>query len=88
MGSHDPNPVDFPDIAKILCARVRDGRAERGELMVCGTGVGAVIATNKIRGIRSAVCHDVHSAHQAWSMTTSTSCASARRSSARGSQAT
>jgi ribose 5-phosphate isomerase B len=64
VGSHDPNPVDFPDVAKALCARVRDGRAVRG-LMVCGTGVGAVIATNKIRGIRSAVCHDVHSAHQA-----------------------
>jgi ribose 5-phosphate isomerase B len=64
VGCHDPNPVDFPDVAKTLCARVRDGRAERG-LMVCGTGVGAVIATNKIRGIRSAVCHDVHSAHQA-----------------------
>lgn len=64
VGSHDPEPVDFPDIAQALCARVRSGAARRG-LMVCGTGVGAVIATNKVRGIRSAVCHDIHSAHQA-----------------------
>jgi ribose 5-phosphate isomerase B len=33
--------------------------------MVCGTGIGAVIATNKIKGVRAAVCHDIHSAHQA-----------------------
>jgi ribose 5-phosphate isomerase B len=63
-GSYDPNPVDFPDIAKAVCAKLREGGAERG-LMVCGTGVGASIAANKIRGIRAAVCHDVHSAHQA-----------------------
>jgi ribose 5-phosphate isomerase B len=64
IGSHDPAPVDFPDIARTLCATVRDGGAERG-LLVCGTGVGASIAANKVRGIRAAVCHDVHSAHQA-----------------------
>jgi len=64
VGSYDPNPVDFPDIAKAVCAKLREGGAERG-LMVCGTGVGASIAANKIRGIRAAVCHDVHSAHQA-----------------------
>ncbi|SMG55222.1 ribose 5-phosphate isomerase B [Paracoccus sp. J56] len=63
VGSFDPDPVDFPDIARDLCGRIRDGRAERG-LLICGTGVGAVIAANKIRGIRAAVCHDVHSAHQ------------------------
>ena len=39
------------------------GKADRG-LMVCGTGVGASIAANKVKGIRAAVCHDVHSAHQ------------------------
>lgn len=62
VGSHDPAPVDFPDIARAVCGTVRDGGA-RG-LMVCGTGVGASIAANKMRGIRAAVCHDVHSAHQ------------------------
>ncbi len=63
VGSHDPNPVDFPDIAQALTDRIRAGKAERG-LMVCGTGVGASIAANKVKGIRAAVCHDVHSAHQ------------------------
>ena len=62
IGSHDPGPVDFPDIARAVCGSVRDG-GSRG-LMVCGTGVGASIAANKVRGIRAAVCHDVHSAHQ------------------------
>ena len=63
IGSFTPDPVDFPDIAKALCAAVTSGKADRG-MMVCGTGVGASIAANKIRGIRAAVCHDVHSAHQ------------------------
>jgi ribose 5-phosphate isomerase B len=63
VGSHDPNPVDFPDIARALTAKVLSGEAQRG-IMVCGTGVGASIAANKVRGIRAAVCHDVHSAHQ------------------------
>lgn len=64
VGTHSPDPVDFPDIARALCAKVVAGEADRG-LMVCGTGVGAAIAANKIRGVRAAVCHDVHSAHQA-----------------------
>jgi ribose 5-phosphate isomerase B len=63
IGSFTPEPVDFPDIAGLLCKRVRDGAAERG-ILVCGTGVGAAIAANKVNGIRAAVCHDVHSAHQ------------------------
>lgn len=63
IGSFTPEPVDFPDIADLLCQKVRDGAAERG-ILVCGTGVGAAIAANKINGIRAAVCHDVHSAHQ------------------------
>jgi ribose 5-phosphate isomerase B len=62
-GSYDPAPVDFPDIAKALCDRVRAGRAVRG-ILVCGTGVGACIAANKIPGIRASVCHDIYSAHQ------------------------
>jgi ribose 5-phosphate isomerase B len=63
VGSFDANPVDFPDIAKALTAKVLSGECERG-IMVCGTGVGASIAANKVRGIRAAVCHDIHSAHQ------------------------
>ena len=62
-GSHDANPVDFPDIAKAVCDRVRGGLAVRG-ILVCGTGVGACIAANKIPGIRATVCHDIYSAHQ------------------------
>lgn len=63
VGSHDDKPVDFPDIARSLAAKVTSGEAQRG-LMVCGTGVGASIAANKMNGIRAAVCHDIHSAHQ------------------------
>ena len=63
MGSYDPNPVDFPDIAQKVCAKVLSGEADRG-LMFCGTGVGAAIACNKVPGIRAAVCHDIYSAHQ------------------------
>lgn len=63
VGSHDDRPVDFPDIARALTSKVLSGEAQRG-IMVCGTGVGASIAANKVRGIRAAVCHDVHSAHQ------------------------
>ena len=64
FGTHSAEPVDFPDIARLVCAAVRGGTAERG-ILVCGTGVGACIAANKIPGIRAAVCHDTYSAHQA-----------------------
>ena len=63
VGSFDPHPVDFPDIAQQVASAVVTKQAQRG-LMVCGTGVGASIAANKISGIRAAVCHDAHSAHQ------------------------
>ncbi len=63
VGSYDDNPVDFPDIARQVAAKVKSGEVNRG-IMVCGTGVGASIAANKMKGIRAAVCHDVHSAHQ------------------------
>ncbi|WP_332693508.1 ribose 5-phosphate isomerase B [Halalkalibacter lacteus] len=62
-GSYTPDPVDFPDIARMVCDSVRNGQANRG-IMVCGTGVGASIAANKIPRIRAAVCHDIHSAYQ------------------------
>lgn len=63
VGSFTDEPVDFPDIAKALTNEIKSGSADRG-IMVCGTGVGASIAANKVKGIRAAVCHDVHSAHQ------------------------
>ena len=63
VGSFTPDPVDFPDIALILTDEIISGRADRG-IMVCGTGVGAAIACNKIQGIRAALCHDTYSAHQ------------------------
>ena len=62
-GSHTPDPVDFPDIARMVCNSVRTGESDRG-IVLCGTGIGAAIAANKIPGIRAGVCHDVHSAHQ------------------------
>jgi len=62
-GTHSTEPVDFPDIARVVCDQVRSGEVERG-ILVCGTGVGAAIAANKTPGIRAAVCHDTHSAHQ------------------------
>jgi ribose 5-phosphate isomerase B len=61
--SHDDKPVDFPDIARAVAKNVTSGEVARG-IMVCGTGVGAPIAANKMEGIRAAVCHDIHSAHQ------------------------
>ncbi len=62
-GTHSADPVDFPDIARKVCDEVLGGRAQRG-ILVCGTGVGACIAGNKVRGIRAALCHDTYSAHQ------------------------
>jgi ribose 5-phosphate isomerase B len=63
VGCFSAAPVDFPDIAKSVCGEILSGRVERG-IMVCGTGVGAAIAGNKIRGIRAALCHDTFCAHQ------------------------
>jgi ribose 5-phosphate isomerase B len=63
VGSYDSDPVDFPDIARKVTDRIVSRVADRG-LMVCGTGVGASIAANKVKGIPAAVCHYVRSAHQ------------------------
>nr|WP_319484710.1 ribose 5-phosphate isomerase B [uncultured Cohaesibacter sp.] len=63
VGCYDAGEVDFPDVANTLVDFLLEGKAERG-IMVCGTGVGAAIAANKRAGIRAAVGHDVHSAHQ------------------------
>lgn len=62
-GPRTPEPVDFPDVAQEIGDAVLRGEADRG-IMVCGTGVGAAIAANKIPGIRASVCHDLYSAHQ------------------------
>jgi ribose 5-phosphate isomerase B len=62
-GCHDETPVDFPDITREVCAAVTAGKADRA-ILVCGTGVGASIAANKVPGIRASICHDVHCAHQ------------------------
>jgi ribose 5-phosphate isomerase B len=64
LGTHDAvTPDDYPDRAADLAAALADGRADRG-ILVCGSGVGASVAANKVRGIRAALCHDTYSAHQ------------------------
>jgi RpiB/LacA/LacB family sugar-phosphate isomerase len=63
LGTDTTLPVDYPDYAERLALAVIDGRAERG-VLICGSGVGASVAANKIPGIRAAVCHDSYSAHQ------------------------
>ncbi|MCZ6566708.1 MAG: ribose 5-phosphate isomerase B [Actinobacteria bacterium] len=63
LGTHTSEPVDYPDYAASVAQAVLDGRAERG-IIVCGSGAGACIAANKLRGIRAAVAHDGYTAHQ------------------------
>jgi len=58
----DPDD-DYPDFALALGEAIVGGEAERG-VLICGSGVGASVAANKMRGIRAAVCHDTYSAHQ------------------------
>jgi RpiB/LacA/LacB family sugar-phosphate isomerase len=63
VGTDSTAPVDYPDFAEKVSLAVRDGQAERA-VLICGSGVGASVAANKIKGIRAAICHDVYSAHQ------------------------
>jgi ribose 5-phosphate isomerase B len=64
LGVDAPEPrVDYPDKAREIGEAVLSGEAERG-VLVCGSGVGASVAANKLPGIRAAVCHDAYSAHQ------------------------
>lgn len=63
VGTTSEEPVDFPDIATRLCQEILDGRAVRG-ILICGTGIGACMAANKVQGIRAALAHDIYSAHQ------------------------
>jgi ribose 5-phosphate isomerase B len=55
--------IDYPDKAREVGEAIQRGEAERG-VLVCGSGVGAAVAACKMTGIRSAICHDVYSAHQ------------------------
>jgi ribose 5-phosphate isomerase B len=63
LGTFDETPVDYPDYAKSVADSIVSGRAQRG-ILICGSGVGACVAANKITGIRAGLCHDVYSAHQ------------------------
>jgi RpiB/LacA/LacB family sugar-phosphate isomerase len=63
IGAFNENPSDYPDFAEAVCRAVLDGRAERG-LLICGSGIGASVAANKLIGIRAGICHDTYSGHQ------------------------
>jgi ribose 5-phosphate isomerase B len=64
MGTDSPDtPVDYPDFAVKASREVLAARAERA-IVVCGSGVGACVAANKLKGIRAGLCHDTYSAHQ------------------------
>jgi ribose 5-phosphate isomerase B len=64
FGTHDRDqPDDYPDYALALGRSVQSGRAEIG-ILICGSGVGASVAANKLRGVRAALCGDTYSAHQ------------------------
>jgi ribose 5-phosphate isomerase B len=63
LGTHSEAAVDYPDFAHAVASAVAEGRAERG-VMLCGSGVGATVAVNKVPGVRGALCHDTFSARQ------------------------
>lgn len=62
-GTDNEEPVDYPDFAEAVGKALLDGEAERG-LLICGSGVGASVAANKLPGIRAGLCHDTYSARQ------------------------
>jgi RpiB/LacA/LacB family sugar-phosphate isomerase len=63
VGAFDASPSDYPDFAEAVVRAVVDARADRG-VLICGSGVGASVSANKVRGIRAGLCHDTYSAHQ------------------------
>lgn len=64
FGTHDGSvPDDYPDYAKQIGQAVQSGAAEIG-ILICGSGVGAAVAANKLRGVRAALCGDTYSGHQ------------------------
>jgi len=63
VGTDSTKPVDYPDYAEALALAVLNGNSERG-ILICGSGVGASVAANKVPGIRAGLAHDAYSAHQ------------------------
>ena len=63
LGTNSTDPVDYPDYSEAVGRAVLEGRGERG-VLICGSGVGASVAANKLAGIRAGLCHDTYSAHQ------------------------
>jgi len=63
LGTNSAEPVDFPDITEKVGRAVQNGEAERG-ILVCGSGIGACIAANKMKGVWASICHDTYSAAQ------------------------
>jgi RpiB/LacA/LacB family sugar-phosphate isomerase len=63
VGSYNTDPVDYPDYAEAIGLAILEGRADRG-VIICGSGVGASVAANKLPGIRAGLCHDTYSARQ------------------------
>lgn len=63
QGTDSTEAVDYPDYAQAVAEAVMRGEADRG-LLLCGSGVGACVAANKVPGVRAATCHDTYSAHQ------------------------
>lgn len=63
LGTHSTDSVDFPDFAEAVGRAIQNGQAERG-ILCCGSGVGAAIAANKMKGVYASICHDTYSAAQ------------------------
>lgn len=63
LGTDSTDPVDYPDYVEKVGLALQHGEVDRG-ILICGSGVGAAVAANKMRGIRAGVCHDTYSAHQ------------------------
>jgi len=63
LGAYNTDSSDYPDFAEKIAAALKRGDAPRG-ILICGSGVGACVAANKIPGIRAGICHDTYSAHQ------------------------
>lgn len=63
FGTHSDESVDYPDYAAVVAEAVASGQADRG-IIVCGSGVGACVAANKVAGARAGMCHDTYSASQ------------------------